>query len=724
MFSLTGSGEKYYPITIANAVGVQKTGSTLVRLSKYLADLSDDVSSRIPKVTGAEGKLAVFTDTGALTPGESIADIKNDLIGLSTEAASSSTSDTIWGAKRYADALYNSMLGTTDDKAVTSITGQGTSSEKISLSEFPANMHKAVDWTNQVNNSLSSRIGVLETTLIGTGGTGGTVDTRIAAAVNALDSAVRYNSGTDVLEITHNGTVYGTQTVAASSDGKAHYAVLQSLDITDGKIESFGTVSVDAAGTAATLVTKAKSDILGKDAAAVSFTPVNTATAQKYDATVKGTQDYVTGVYNALIGTAADIPSGYESISKNVQYIQQIQLALGTALDSTHQKTYSVDELITKALEGLDSATMAATDKITSGPLVIPTSTTGVNGVSYAISGIRMDDGKMTSVTTQTADPAGAAKSVLGTANDPVWVKGDTASTPTLYGIKKYAESVDVKTATNADAIQALQTKVGTTTVSSQITAAIQALDSSYTATGTDATDTEAIPVLIGIQLTDGKIDTTSGNTATKSAFVEKAGSVVKATANLIGAATDAETANTIWGAKRYAEVYTNTAVSQLTGALVYKGLVYPESTTVDATHIHLPVSGEGTVTLNGEGTVNDKTLKIGYTYIAAADSGDSSYDGIKNIEKGDYFIWNGSAWDVINGENQVENLTANLVPSSNPATNSAVTTIAVVDGTKLDVTVGHDPTKAGYLAVGDTTEYLDVTALFATADTQTVTTP
>lgn len=71
----------------------------------------------------------------------------------------------------------------------------------------------------------------------------------------------------------------------------------------------------------------------------------------------------------------------------------------------------------------------------------------------------------------------------------------------------------------------------------------------------------------------------------------------------------------------------------------------------------------------------------IGDVYVLSANDATGPY------EKGDYFIWNGTSWDVITGENQVENKAATITDS--------LTNIATVDGIKVTAKVPTGTTTA-----------------------------
>lgn len=102
---------------------------------------------------------------------------------------------------------------------------------------------------------------------------------------------------------------------------------------------------------------------------------------------------------------------------------------------------------------------------------------------------------------------------------------------------------------------------------------------------------------------------------------------------------------------------YVADVVGELTGALVYKG-------TVNATN-GLP-----------------SNASTGWVYVASA--GFTYNDGTNDwaVESGDMFIYNGSKWNIVNGENQVSDASATLTPGS---TNLK---LATVDGTDITVTV------------------------------------
>lgn len=148
-------------------------------------------------------------------------------------------------------------------------------------------------------------------------------------------------------------------------------------------------------------------------------------------------------------------------------------------------------------------------------------------------------------------------------------------------------------------------------------------------------------------------------------------------------AENDTKDSKTIEGAKKYAADLVNGVLTDLAGALQYKGAVNANA--------DLPTN----LTADNKGAV----------YVVATAG---TYDG-EAMEVGDYLIWNGTGWDKLNGENQVSNENAELEIGT-------AKKVATVDGTDITVTQVEDMTKIEAVAVADTTDYADVTALFTAA--------
>lgn len=97
----------------------------------------------------------------------------------------------------------------------------------------------------------------------------------------------------------------------------------------------------------------------------------------------------------------------------------------------------------------------------------------------------------------------------------------------------------------------------------------------------------------------------------------------------------------------------------------------------------------KGTISINTDGSitypenVDGEHLTIGDVFVVATGGAYEESDGKGwKVETGDMFVWNGTKFDIINGENQVENKNVVIV-----AGNANSVTIATVDGT--DITAG-----------------------------------
>ena len=156
------------------------------------------------------------------------------------------------------------------------------------------------------------------------------------------------------------------------------------------------------------------------------------------------------------------------------------------------------------------------------------------------------------------------------------------------------------------------------------------------------------------------------------------------------GDSTTSESSNEITGSVTSNDnIPTNNAiityVSQqisvaLASALFYKGTV--------ASYANLETARTAT---------GDSAIKVGNLYVASAGfthTTPTTYLPAGSYETGDFFIWNGSSWDVVQGENQVTN--------SNPtlALDGSTQAIGTVDGTTLQVTNPNlqlaEPTASG----------------------------
>lgn len=150
------------------------------------------------------------------------------------------------------------------------------------------------------------------------------------------------------------------------------------------------------------------------------------------------------------------------------------------------------------------------------------------------VTGVTEVDGVITSIDSAAADAAGAATRAKAAI---IGASTDAASANTIYGAKAYAS------------------------------AAVAALDADVdAATNAAVTDAEKVAVVTGVTEVDGVI------TAVDSIDVDKAGAATRAKNAVIGASGDAASANTIFGAKAYADSIVSGGLANLDADLDASG--------------------------------------------------------------------------------------------------------------------------------------------------------
>lgn len=248
------------------------------------------------------------------------------------------------------------------------------------------------------------------------------------------------------------------------------------------------------------------------------------------------------------------------------QTVAQAINALETAAST------GVDDKIAAAIAGLDSDIDATTGSV--------------------ITGITMVDGELDSVDeiALTAQNVAYGTSNVKAALDTIGTIPVTATATTVVGY------VDEKTG-----------------------AGINALNADFDAAlGVSDTDTEAVAVMSGVTQTNGVL------ASVDSVAVDAAGAATRAKAAVIGASGDAANANTIYGAKAYADAAVNTAVTDLdadfdangvaahSGVFVMSGVtqVDGEITAIDSTEVE--VAGAAAAAENAAKAYTDAALTWG----------------------------------------------------------------------------------------------------------------
>lgn len=255
----------------------------------------------------------------------------------------------------------------------------------------------------------------------------------------------------------------------------------------------------------------------------------------------------ITGVDEVAL-TAQNVAYGTSNVKAALDTIGTIPATATatTVVEYVDEKTGSGISALNADLD----ATLAVTDTDTEAVAVV--------------TGVTQTNGALTAVDSIAADKAGAATRAKAAL---IGQNSDAASADTIYGAKAYAD------------------------------AAIADLDADVDAT-TDATvtDTEKVAVVTGVTEVDGVI------TGVDSIDVDKAGAATRAKNAVIGASGDASTANTIFGAKAYADSVVGSAVADLdadldasgtaqhAGVFVVSGVtqVDGEITAVDSTEVEV----------------------------------------------------------------------------------------------------------------------------------------
>lgn len=220
----------------------------------------------------------------------------------------------------------------------------------------------------------------------------------------------------------------------------------------------------------------------------------------------------------------------------------------GSASDVTYTKEDTTTESVNAALQRIDgviggSGTLSQkADKVTNA--------TSGNFAGLDSNGNLTDSGSKasdfaTAAQGTKADSAIQGVKINGTALTPD-ASNEVNFAPVASDVEYQAASGDDPAVSVEDALDDLVSKVGSTSVASQITAAVEALDADLDASSSDSavSSITAVDVVTGVTEVDGVI------TAVDSAKADKYGSA----AAVLGTAQDTASDNTVYGAKAYAD--------------------------------------------------------------------------------------------------------------------------------------------------------------------------
>ena len=220
----------------------------------------------------------------------------------------------------------------------------------------------------------------------------------------------------------------------------------------------------------------------------------------------------------------------------------------GSASDVTYTKEDTTTESVNAALQRIDgviggSGTLSQkADKVTGA--------TSGNFAGLDSNGNLTDSGSKasdfaTAAQGTKADSAIQGVKINGTALTPD-SNNEVDYTPVASDVEYQAASGGDPAVSVEDALDDLVGKVGSTSVASQITAAVEALDADLDASSSDS----AVSSITGVDVVTGVTEVDGVITAVDSAKADKYGSA----AAVLGTAQDTASANTVYGAKAYAD--------------------------------------------------------------------------------------------------------------------------------------------------------------------------
>lgn len=416
----------------------------------------------------------------------------------------------------------------------------------------------------------------------------------------------------DSLESTVDGIV--------STGGEAN--VLEAVKI-NGNAQTITNKAVDISvgtGTANGTIAIAGSDVAVKGLGSAAYT-ASTA----YDASGAATQ------------ALNDAKSYADGLASNYDASGAAAAVLGTSSDSASTMTVYGVKAAVDALSSSVGGDVATQISTAIGGL--DSSASATNG--SVLTGITITDGKITAKTEKVLGTAASANTTdfdaSGAASEVLGESGDAAGTATVYGALA--------------SISALETKVGNTNVSTQISSAIGELDSSTAATNGS--------VLTGITITDGKITAKTekalGTAATANTTDFDASGAASA---VLGTSSDTAGAATVYGALASISALEtkvgNTNVStQITNAVqaldssataasnkALSGVTITDGKITASTEIAIPTDNASLTNGAGYQTAAQVTSAItSYGYQTASDVSSAIADAVADITSFEYQV-------------------------------------------------------------------------------------
>lgn len=226
---------------------------------------------------------------------------------------------------------------------------------------------------------------------------------------------------------------------------------------------------------------------------------------------------------------------------------------------------------------------------------------------------------------------------------DLIGINGDPSSYNTIYGAKKYADEVASKQSivqggTGISVAKDTYNGQATFTVSNSVGAGISTTSSNGVALYKDHSTS-----LVGVSVNPGAVSSTENKVVTGKVVYT---AINSAKTDLIGKSSDASTANTIYGTKKYADEAASKVEAKILTLSAGNGIALEPSTLDGHPNIKISTSARVFYYQGNKTTVS--------ALPSTGNKGDVWSVGTENAEGSTLYVWDGDEWINIGGPNGV----------------------------------------------------------------------